>query len=78
MKMSNFRMPFELQKAVAAALGLDVNQLTRIVIDIGVEGPPRVRVSMYMTADQEDALIKVFEASEYREVANASTDAAIR
>jgi hypothetical protein len=46
---------------------LDASQLTRIVIDVPVDAAPRARVSMFISADQCDALTRVFEATEFKE-----------
>lgn len=67
--MARMRVAWKLQAAIAKALGIDVSQTTRIVLDIGVDGPPRVRVSQYLTVEQEDAIVRIFEASQYEEVA---------
>lgn len=65
--MANFKYAFDLQKAVADALGLDVSQLTRIVIDMPCDGPPRARISMYLSPEQCDALTRTFEATSFTE-----------
>lgn len=64
-----FRIPFALQKAIANAIGVDETQVNRIVIDLSVESPPRFRVSGWLTSDQEDQLIRIFEATSFEEKA---------
>jgi hypothetical protein len=74
--MANFKMPIARCSAKGKALNLDVSQITRIVMDVGIAGPPRGRVSMYLSAEQEDALVRIFEATEFEEKADATTEAA--
>lgn len=67
--MANFKIPFDVQRAIADALGLEVRQITRIVIDVSPNSAPRVRVSMIPNVEQCDALTRVFEATSLSEVA---------
>jgi hypothetical protein len=66
--MAHFKIPYELQAAIAKGIGLDPATLTRIVIDVPVDAAPRFRVSGYLTIDQCEQLTRVFEATSFQEV----------
>lgn len=66
--MAKFKIPYELQSAIAKGMGLDPATLTRIVIDVPVDAAPRFRVSGFLTVDQCEELTRIFEATSFEEV----------
>lgn len=67
--MAYLAKPFALAQTVAASLGVDQAQVSRIVIDIQAESPPRFRVSGWLTVEQGEQLIRIFEATTFQETA---------
>jgi hypothetical protein len=65
--MATFGIPFELEKAIARAIGVDHTQVSRILIDVNTGHAPRFRVTGWLTVDQADALVRVFEATSFDE-----------
>lgn len=63
-----FRKAWKLEAAICKALGLDKNLIHRIVIDLQADCPPRVRISGWLTIEQDEALIKIFEATQFEEL----------
>jgi hypothetical protein len=67
--VSVFRNIPDLERAIARVVGVEPDETYRITIDIRGDGPPTVRISKYLTVDQEDALIRIFEAVSFEEKA---------
>jgi hypothetical protein len=63
-----FRRAFELQAAIARAVGVEPSETTRIVIDVTADGAPKARITKYLTVEQEEKLIRLFEATAFEEV----------
>ena len=59
----------EIGPALCAAMGLDANTVRRIAFDWNPQGPALVTVEQYITGDRGQAVTRVFEAFEWREVA---------
>lgn len=62
-----FRKSEVFQRALCEVLGIDPKQTTRVVIDSRADGVTQVRISQYMTAEQEDEVIRRFELVDAQE-----------
>jgi hypothetical protein len=65
-------MPFRigmsnLGDAIARAVGVNPAETSRIVIDVRSDEATRVRISKWLTVEQEDELIRIFEATSFQE-----------
>lgn len=58
-----------LQEAICKAVGLDIrrDEVRKITVVLPHDGPMMVTIERYPIADQEQALVHVFESTEFRE-----------
>lgn len=59
--MSSITRGHDLWKVVEAAFGLQGRHISRLVLDLRVGEPPRIRITEYMTDDAEREIVRIFE-----------------
>jgi Lhr-like helicase len=62
-----FERGYKLQAAIARVLNLDERQLTRVVLDVAVDSAPRFRATGFLTAEQQEQFVRIFDAVAFEE-----------
>lgn len=64
---SSITRGWALWKVLSKALGIEGHHVTRLVLDLRVDGPPRIRITEYLDSDSEQELVRMFELAEWKE-----------